>query len=117
MRKINLVVLTFIVFDILTGLANGYFKNELNSKKMREGGKNKIGELFALVFANICDKALPYINISIGFNVVDIIGSYLIFMECLSNIENICSLYPKAIPTKVKNKFKQLKSEVEKEWY
>lgn len=94
---ITIVVFAFILFDVLIGVTNAYLKHELSSSKMREGLQHKIGEVFLMLLADGCYYSIlvpPFDSIGVPANVVNVVAVFLVVMELMSIIENICKLNP-----------------------
>ena len=89
-----------IVFDFVTGYIAAMFMGTVDSKKMRNGIYNKLGELFAIVLSYFIEFAISIYGASeIGINVSLPIGAgmcaYVTFTELVSIIENIGCMNPK----------------------
>lgn len=94
---ITLIVFAFIVFDVIVGLANAYLKHELSSSKMREGLQHKAGEIFLMLLADGCYFAMtipPFDKLGIPADIVNLVSVFLVLMELMSIVENICKLNP-----------------------
>lgn len=100
--------LTMIIIDIVTGIVKGVKLKTFDSKKLRQGGLNKLAEVIAVVFGYTVERALPYFQVKFDFSICILICTYLFFMECASVIENIGTVNPEIIPPKIKELFKQL---------
>lgn len=90
---------SLIVLDIIGGVANAYKNKELSSEKMRIGMFNKCAEILLVLFSGLCQLFMqamaPYgIDFGIPSDVVNLVGAYIIGMEVLSIIENVCKLNP-----------------------
>lgn len=111
MRDVIIYTVMSIGIDILSGLIKAFFTTGFNSTILRRGGKNKLGEMLAIVFAVFISKAQIKFNVVLGFDVVMIVCSYIFIMECVSIIENIGQLNDKAIPEKLRSLFEKLRDE------
>lgn len=100
-----------ILLDILTGIIKGIKLKKFNSKKLRQGGLNKLTEVLVMVFGYVLQYALPYFKVKIDFNILILICTYLFFMECVSIVENVGKINPELIPEKLKNTLEKLKGE------
>lgn len=88
------IVLAFILMDIITGIAQAAKNKELDSSKMRDGLFHKIGFMFAVVLACLCEYAMIWLDL--GFNVPMIGGvcTFICLTELVSILENIALLAP-----------------------
>ena len=92
--KIALCLLAFIFLDILSGLIAAFTQHNYASSIMRAGLYHKLSELFAFIFAVVCDILLPYIGIMLPLVISKGTAIYIIVMECGSIIENIGKANP-----------------------
>lgn len=92
--KIALCILAFILLDIISGLIAAVTQRSYQSSIMRAGLYHKLSELFAFIFAVVCDILLPYIGISLPLVISKGTAIYIIVMECGSIIENIGKANP-----------------------
>lgn len=92
--------------DVVTGFTNAWVKNEIESAKMRSGLAKKVGELFAILIAELFTVAMQ-----LPQYITDAISIYICFMELISNIENIKKLGV-PIPGDIENKIDHLKDEL-----
>lgn len=100
-----LLPLILEVLDIITGYLNAWIKDDIQSKKMREGLGKKVGELV------YCSVALL---INILFNIPSIsyfITGYICFMEIMSLTEN-CDKLGVPMPNVLKKKVNNLEEEL-----
>lgn len=94
---ITLIVFGFILFDIIVGIVNAYLKHELSSSKMREGLSRKIGEVFLILLSDACYFAMlvqPFNEMGVPADIVNVVAGFLVLMELVSIVENICKLNP-----------------------
>lgn len=105
--------LIMILLDILTGIIKGIKLKKFNSKKLRQGGLNKLTEVLVMVFGYVLQYALPYFKVKVDFNILIFICTYLFFMECVSIVENVGKINPDIIPEKLKNTLENIKKESE----
>ena len=108
---IMLFCLGVILLDIITGIIKAIKNKKFDSSKMRKGGINKICEVLVLILGLLLKTALPHFKITLNFDVLFVICSYIFFMEVVSIIENIGEINENLIPPKIKNTFKKLKKE------
>lgn len=94
---ITLIVFAFILFDIIVGVVNAYLHHELSSSKMREGLSHKIGEVFLILLSDGCYFAMcvpPFDKMGVPADIVNVVAGFIVLMELMSIIENICKLNP-----------------------
>ena len=97
MKELATACAVFILFDIAAGIAAALKNHELSSAVMRDGLYNKLGEVMLLAIAMICGFLLtvpPLTQLGIPSEVAYSVGIYIIGMELLSVLENICKLNP-----------------------
>ena len=90
-----IVVSTFILFDILTGLIKALYQHKLNSTYLREGLFHKLSEIMAVLGSWGIEYALNYISLGIDLPVRSTVTVYICVMELVSIIENIAEINPK----------------------
>lgn len=86
-----------MVFDVITGWLNAYKKEELSSKKMRDGIMKKTAELIVIVVGVMIKYAFGIPAVS------EFITIYICWMEILSLVENYEKLGG-PLPETLKNK-------------
>lgn len=91
---IIIITCIFIVFDILTGIAGGIKEKTLNSTALREGLWHKSGFIGLILMAYILEVASLYIDLGFEIPSIAVICVYIIIVECVSAIENLCILNP-----------------------
>lgn len=93
---IYVVACGFILLDIATGLLKGLNQKNLNSTILREGLYHKIAELVAIVGSSFLEYSMQYVDLGVGNNlpIVNTVCIYIIIMEVVSCIENICIVNP-----------------------
>lgn len=89
-----IIVLSFIIFDIITGLLNAWNKGKLNSTCLRQGLIHKFSELLTLFGCNLLEYAINYLDYSIIPPLFKPFTIYICGMELLSIIENLSELNP-----------------------
>ena len=89
-----IITLSFILFDIVTGIIKAIYKEGLNSTYLRQGLFHKISEILAVVGAYGLEYAVTYIDLGIDIPVFKCVCAYIILMELVSVIENLCELNP-----------------------
>lgn len=108
-----LFCLCVIALDVITGIIKAIKNKKFDSSKIRKGGINKICEILVLILGLLLKNALPHFKVTLNFDILFIISSYIFFMEIVSIIENIGEINDKLIPPKIKETFKKLKKEGE----
>lgn len=100
-----MIVVGAALTDFLTGYIKAYNKGEINSKKMRIGGLNKVCEVFVMgasIGLNIgLEKLGQYYNQQ---QLAEISGAvtafgvffYITLMEIVSVLENLAEIFPDA---------------------
>lgn len=93
------------IIDVVTGYVNAWKRNELSSKKMRDGLAKKFGEIVLCLLG-----WLGYL--SFGMKLIAVFPTfYIVTMELTSIFENLDNLgvpIPKVIREKVNNVGKEL---------
>lgn len=112
MQNIISVAVVGILLDVLTGFTKAFFEKKIKSSVMREGGKHKVSELILIVFSFYLSKGLTLLKISMPFNPVTLVCTYITIMECISILENIKNMNSNCIPDKLNNFFKKIKGDI-----
>lgn len=92
-----LLPVLLMILDVLTGWLNAYKKDELSSKKMRDGIIKKSAEIVMIVVGMLIKYSLGVPAVS------EFITIYMCWMEILSLVENYEKLGGK-LPEGFKNK-------------
>jgi toxin secretion/phage lysis holin len=82
-----LAPILFIMIDITTGFLNAWKEQQVMSCRLRNGLVKKCGELFCIAIGEILTYAL-----GLPHYIVYGIAGYVIFMEIVSNVENIAKM-------------------------
>lgn len=87
--------LTFILLDVVSGIAKGAATHSLSSARMREGFWHKLGIIIVLLIAALVDAAAGA-GLNLGFQVplFEAVCGYVIVMELLSILENVGEINP-----------------------
>lgn len=97
------VVLGLAASDFVTGIIKGYVKNDLNSKKMRKGGLNKLCEIIVMMTACGLEIGIHYLGEYYSADeLAGVTGAitaiavfiYIVFMEIISILENYAEINP-----------------------
>lgn len=88
------VVVAFIVMDVVTGIAQAAKNKELDSSKMRDGLFHKIGFMFAVVLACLCEYAMAWLDLGFSIPMIGGVCAFVCLTELVSILENIALLAP-----------------------
>ena len=89
-------VLVFIGLDIATGLCKAFYREGLNSTCLRKGFIHKFTELLSCLTSLIIDMITgQYIYINFDIPIYNVVCWYIVGMEIVSIIENICEVNPR----------------------
>lgn len=92
---IPVIVLSFIVLDLATGVAKGAASHDLDSKKMRNGLFHKMGFIMAMALSYLCEYAMIYMELGFTVPIVNGVAIFICLTEIVSILENIKELNPK----------------------
>lgn len=92
--KMAIIVASFILADILTGLIAAVRNGEYKSSVMRVGLWSKLGEVAAILLSVLCEWALPIMNVDIQLPIFEGVSGYICIMELGSCVENITKISP-----------------------
>lgn len=92
---VPVIVLSFIVLDLATGVAKGAASHNLDSKKMRDGLFHKMGFIMAMVLSYLCEYAMMYMELGFTVPIVNGVAIFICLTEIVSILENIKELNPK----------------------
>ena len=88
------IVLLFILFDVLTGVIEAFYKKCVNSSAIRRGLYHKGSEILALVGSFGLEKLTEYFQLGIDLPVLNVVAIYIAIMELISIMENLCDINP-----------------------
>lgn len=91
---IYIVVGSFILFDILTGLIKALYQNGVNSTYLRQGLYHKASEIIAVVGSGLLEYGLKYIDLGIDVPLLTVVCVYICTMELVSILENLAEVNP-----------------------
>lgn len=103
-----IIVAGFIVLDFVTGLIKAFKEKGFTSSIMREGLFHKCGSIVCVLFGAFVDYTQTIVDLGITVPIGSGICIYIILMECGSIIENIGTINPKILPSKLVTHFKKL---------
>ena len=92
--KTYIIVGSFILGDIVTGLLLAAYLGNINSTKLRQGLFHKLSEVLAVVLSVFLEYACDYIQLGIELPVLNIVSVYICLMELVSILENLCGVNP-----------------------
>lgn len=88
------IVIAFIVMDVVTGIAQAAKNKALDSSKMRDGLFHKIGFMFAVVLACLCEYAMAWLDLGFDIPMIGGVCTFICLTELVSILENIALLAP-----------------------
>lgn len=104
-----IIVLSFIVFDFISGIICALKNRCFTSKGMKRGLYSKSGELLLLALSYLISFTMKYFDIGYSNTFYIVVSVYIIIMEIGSIIENVGKINRTLIPNVIKKCFKQLK--------
>lgn len=114
--SIVILVVAFICLDVITGLLKAVYEKNLESERIRKGLIHKLGEIIAVAVAFLIEYSQTVI-LSINFDIPIVKGVciYIILMEILSVLENICVINPqlRKVFSPYLKKLKEKENEIE----
>lgn len=104
----TLVVVTLcgILLDVVFGFTKGVVEKNVQSKKLREGLKHKIGFIGTIVLAIFLEIAIDVIDIGITIPTIGAVCAYILLTEVVSIAENLCAINPALINSPIGSLFK-----------
>lgn len=111
-----IAALVFVVLDIVSGLGKAVATHDFKTSVMRQGLIHKMGSVLAILLFVLIDIFQHYIDLSRAFsdalgadglrlniNLTPWVCGYIILMEVMSIIENICVINPDIVPARLLN--------------
>ncbi len=95
------IAFSFIVFDYTTGLYKAGATHHFSSRIMRQGLWHKAGLLLMMCAGFLVDYAQRFADIGVNVPVGGGVCIYIIMMELVSALENICEGNPEIMPDKI----------------
>lgn len=111
--NIIIITLCFIAMDVLTGILKALATEGLDSTKLRLGAIHKSAEIVAVGLAYLCQHAPELLETTVYIPLLAPVCLYLIIMEIISCIENLCIANPAL--AKVFGKYLEKLKEVQNE--
>lgn len=102
------VVFSFIALDFLTGMIKAFKEKNYSSSIMREGLYHKCGSMLLIGFGVLVEHAEKFIDLGVTVPVASMICGYIVLMEIGSIIENLGTINPEIVPSKMKQYFTKL---------
>ena len=91
---LSIAVLIFIVTDYITGVINAALKNNISSRKMREGLGHKATYIILLSVCYTIDAIQLNTELNLPTKLFPIVSCGILLIELTSIIENICEINP-----------------------
>ena len=95
------IAFAFIAFDYLTGLYKAGATRRFSSKIMRQGMWHKAGLVLMMCAGFLVDYAQRFADIGVSVPVGGGVCVYIVMMELVSALENICEGNPDIMPDKL----------------
>lgn len=95
------ITFAFIAFDYLTGLYKAGATRRFSSKIMRQGMWHKAGLVLMMCAGFLVDYAQRFADIGVSVPVGGGVCVYIVMMELVSALENICEGNPDIMPDKL----------------
>ena len=91
---LSVAVLIFIITDYITGVINAALKNNISSRKMREGLGHKATYIILLSVCYTIDAIQLNTELNLPTKLFPIVSCGILLIELTSIIENICEINP-----------------------
>lgn len=98
--------LIFNLFDVLTGFYAAWAVGQLDSSRMRDGLKHKVGFMLALAFAILCEAIMTRFDIGFEGMLLMPLATYIIVTEVVSICENLRKVAPELADSPLFDRFK-----------
>lgn len=92
--KLIAITIGFIGADVVTGLIKALAQKNLDSSKLRGGAVHKLAEVAAVGLAYLCQHIPAYMGITAAIPLLTPVCVYLVIMEIISCVENLCVANP-----------------------
>ncbi len=96
-----LIAFCFVCFDYITGLYKAGATHHFSSKIMRQGLWHKAGLVLMMCAGFMVDYAQRFVDMGMEVPVGGSVCVYIILMELVSALENICEGNPDIMPDKL----------------
>lgn len=87
-----IVVASFILFDIITGIIKALYQGGLDSTKLRKGLFHKLSEIVTVGGCGLLELGTNYYDFGFDIPILKSVATYICVMELISIIENICEV-------------------------
>lgn len=96
MKELLMIALAFILLDVISGLVSAFANKNVSSSIMRQGLYHKIAEIMLMGVAAVSQYAISYTELAgiVPDMVFQSVVIYVIGMELISILENICKTNP-----------------------
>ena len=91
---LSAAVFIFIIIDYITGVINAALKNNISSRKMREGLGHKATYIILLSVCYTIDAIQLNTELNLPTKLFPIVSCGILLIELTSIIENICEINP-----------------------
>lgn len=91
---IYIIVGSFILFDIITGIIKALYNEGLNSTCLRQGLFHKLAEILAIAGSGLLEYGMNYIDLGFDIPILKVVVSYICIMELISSLENLAEINP-----------------------
>lgn len=85
----------FMALDVVAGNIKGFVTKKWNSSNGWEGIKKKTALVLVVILGIVCHLAQSSIDLGIHIPLLVAICTYIMFVEILSVVENVCEIDPK----------------------
>lgn len=103
----------FMFIDIISGNVKGFVTKKWNSSNGWDGIKKKTALVLFIILGIACHVGQIFVDLGINIPVLDGICGYIIFVEILSSVENICEINPNLKTSKLLSFFDFARNGVE----
>ena len=97
------VVFLFILLDILTGVTQAVKNKTLSSNVMREGIYHKLGYVFILLTAMLCEYGMKFLDLGFTAPITIPCMVMISLTEVISILENITRITPEIADSEIFN--------------
>ena len=103
--NIYIIACIFVAADYVTGLCKAWATKSFSSSVMRQGLWHKLALVWAMAMGYLTDYAQKLVDIGITAPVGAAVCVYIVLMELVSALENICAMNPDIVPEKLLSLF------------
>lgn len=102
------ITFLFMALDFITGIVKAFSQHEFTSSIMREGLIHKSGSILCVMLGALCEYGSKFLDLGIDIPIASAICGYIALMEIGSIIENLGTINPNIVPSKLKTFFTKL---------